>query len=100
MNADGEVERYIRKALEVWDEPAFVQWARRWLSGEDRTYASAEALLAEMRYGRYNPLSEIFGLSVARAAVELAMERTARDSDGADTAASVDAWLRSNRPGD
>jgi hypothetical protein len=100
VQADSDVERYIRKALEVWDDPAFVTWAKRWLDGEDRSYRSAAAMLAEMRYGRYNPLSEIFGLSVARAAVELAMERTAQSADGEDTAASVDAWLRGRREGD
>jgi hypothetical protein len=38
-----QIELAIRLSLEVYKEKNYVAWANKWLSGEDRTYASATA---------------------------------------------------------
>jgi hypothetical protein len=41
MTTEQRVERGIRAALDVYQEPGFVAWAERWLSGEDRSETAA-----------------------------------------------------------
>ena len=43
------VEAAIRVVLRVYDEPSFVSWAEKWLSGEDRSDAAASAADAAAR---------------------------------------------------
>lgn len=42
----GGAEFAIRCALKVYDNPEFVNWATKWLSGEDRSYKSAIEIAA------------------------------------------------------
>ena len=43
ISSDVKTEFAIRCALKVYQEGSFVVWANKWLSGEDRTGAAAEA---------------------------------------------------------
>ena len=51
---DQRVTFAIRCALEVFSEPGFVSWAEGWLSGADRSEASAEAAAARAAWTK-NP---------------------------------------------
>jgi hypothetical protein len=41
--AEYAAEQAIRKALKVYHEPSYVAWAKKWLSGEDRSRSAARS---------------------------------------------------------
>ena len=53
ITTEQRVRFAIRCALAVYVEPAFVAWAQRWVSGEDRSSSAADAAYAAAAYAAY-----------------------------------------------
>jgi hypothetical protein len=64
--AEYAAEQAIRKALKVYHEPSYVAWAKKWLSGEDRSRsaaASAESAAASARSAAESARSAVWSWS-------------------------------------
>ena len=63
----------IMCAKEIYKEPTFVEWANKWLSGENRSEKLAyKAFLAYAHYGGYdNKATQVSRISLAHKAMEV-----------------------------
>jgi hypothetical protein len=66
MTLEQRVERGIRAALSVCADPFFVEWAEKWLSGEDRS-ADAAARAAEAAGGAWAAEAPAYAARAAEA---------------------------------
>jgi hypothetical protein len=75
MTTEQRVERAIRAAKTVCEDPGWNRWVDRWLSGEDRSAEAAWAAWASARAAR----SAAKAARAARAAAEAAAEAAAAE---------------------
>jgi hypothetical protein len=79
----------IKAALKNYHESSFVEWAEKWLSGEDRTYAAANAAYAAyaVAYAAYAAANAAY--AAANAAANAAADAADAAADAADAAADA-----------
>lgn len=100
VTIEQRVEFAIRVSLLVYDEPGYVEWARKWLSGEDRT-AHAAAYTADAAYAAntadtYATAYAADAANTAYAAAHAADAAYAADADAARAAADAAADVADN----
>jgi len=94
----GKAEFAIRCALWVYKEPTWVEWATRWLSGEDRTAATAAAAAAAADRAaadadRAAARVAVYAAAATDRAATYAAAAAAADRAAADWAATADPTI-------
>jgi hypothetical protein len=72
ITTEQRVEIAIRVALTCYDDPTFVGWAEKWLSGEDRSIGSAHAALYAALYADDAAVAAVYDAATTYAAADAA----------------------------
>jgi hypothetical protein len=98
ITTEQRVEIAIRCALTVYDDPSFVEWAEKWLSGADRTKKSVDtvecAVRAEGAYAAADAAADTYAAAYADAHAACDVAAYAAAYDAYDAAAHAHAAVR------